>query len=277
MKNSTEIYINSIINMPYLTAEEELKLLTAFNSTGDSKFTDDIVTSHMRLVYKLARKYWYPSVTLEDLISEGTVGLLQAVQTFDVSRGFRFSTYARWWVRASILEYKMHNSSLVKIGTTAGQKTLYFNLNKVKDRLNLSGIKSLTPSETQVIADELEVSVAEVLDMNSRLLQQDTSLHTPTNNTEDSTAELLDYVEARETAHDVLYIEEHDSKLKKKLLYQAMGLLSDRERAIITARRLQEAPITLEELSSQYSISRERIRQIEKRVIEKLQDYIKNV
>ncbi len=274
LQNSTHLYINKFNSSLYLTAEEELNLLTQFNTTGNEKFLENIILSHLRLVHKLARQYSYSNTEIDDLIQEGTIGLIKAAQNFDSTKGFRFSTYARWWVRSAILEYRVQNHSLVKIGTTQAQRKIYFNLQKVKHKLNLSDIKCFTPLELKTIAKELEVTEHEILDMHSRLTQTDMSLNTPAN-IEDEDTEILDYVEAREIAHDILYIEKQDKQQKQRLLNQAMNLLSKRERDILIARRLQETPQTLEDLAAQYNISRERIRQIENRVIEKLQDFVK--
>ncbi len=274
IQNNAHLYINKFNSSLYLTAEEELNLLTQFNTTGNEKFLENIILSHLRLVHKLARQYSYSNTEIDDLIQEGTIGLIKAAQNFDSTKGFRFSTYARWWVRSAILEYRVQNHSLVKIGTTQAQRKIYFNLQKVKHKLNLSDIKCFTPLELKTIAKELEVTEHEILDMHSRLTQTDMSLNTPAN-IEDEDTEILDYVEAREIAHDILYIEKQDKQQKQRLLNQAMNLLSKRERDILIARRLQETPQTLEDLAAQYNISRERIRQIENRVIEKLQDFVK--
>jgi RNA polymerase sigma-32 factor len=268
-------YLEKVNKLPYLTPEEELSLANDFSLTGNVEAAHKLVTSHLRLVVKIAAGFRNYGLPMLELISEGNIGLMQAVKKFDASKGFRLSTYAMWWIKAAMQEYVLHSWSLVKIGTTAAQKKLFFNLRKIKSRLEKIDNRSLSPKEIAQIAQELDVSEREVMDMDSRLSQADQSLNAPIMRDEEA-GEMIDLIPARDPGYDVVLAENQDMKRKKAMLVHAMSTLNEREREIITARRLQEEPATLEDLSKAYNISRERVRQIENRAMEKLQAAVTN-
>jgi RNA polymerase sigma-32 factor len=264
-------YIEKVNKFPYLTQEEEHSLAVQLQETGDIEAAHKLVTSHLRLVVKIAAGFRNYGLPMVELISEGNIGLMQAVKKFDNTKGFRLSTYAMWWIKAAMQEYVLHSWSLVKIGTTAAQKKLFFNLRKMKNRLEKVDNKSLSPKEIAQIATELNVTEREVIDMDSRLSQGDQSLNTPILGREDESGEMIDLIAGNEIAQDVILAERQEKKMRHGMLIKAMSSLNDRERDIITERRLKEHPTTLEDLSKTYDISRERIRQIENRAMEKLQ------
>lgn len=269
-------YMDSISKFPYLTQEEELGLARKWSEDGDIESAHKLVTSHLRLVVKIAMSFRNYGLPVLDLVSEGNIGLMQAVKKFDHKKGFRLSTYAIWWIKASIQEYVLHSWSLVKIGTTASQKKLFFNLRKMKNRLHKVDNNSLTPNEISEIAHELDVSEQDVIDMDSRLAFHDQSLNMPMIGNEESSGEMIDYIQASEESHDNILAESEDKRRKKALMLVAMESLNERERDIIRQRRLQEKPATLDDLSQKYDISRERVRQIENRAMEKLQNAVAN-
>jgi RNA polymerase sigma-32 factor len=264
-------YIEKVNKFPYLTHEEESALAERLHHDGDIDAAHKLVVSHLRLVVKIAAGFRNYGLPMIELISEGNIGLMQAVKKFDNTKGFRLSTYAMWWIKASMQEYVLHSWSLVKIGTTAAQKKLFFNLRKMKNRLDKVDNKSLTPKEIAQIANELNVTEREVIDMDSRLSQSDQSLNTPIPGREDESGEMIDLLEGTEMAQDIILAEKQQKKMRHGMLIKAMSSLNDRERDIITERRLKDHPTTLEDLSKTYDISRERIRQIENRAMEKLQ------
>jgi RNA polymerase sigma-32 factor len=273
-ESSLSSYIEKVNKFPYLTPEEEHVLATDFAETGNVEAAHKLVTSHLRLVVKIAAGFRNYGMPMGELISEGNIGLMQAVKKFDPKKGFRLSTYAMWWIKASMQEYVLHSWSLVKIGTTAAQKKLFFNLRKIKSRLAKVDNRSLSPKEITQIANELDVTEREVIDMDSRLSQGDQSLNSPILGREDDEGEMIDLVVSKEVGQDIVLAESQDMKRKRSLLLQAMAKLNEREREIITARRLNEPPATLEDLSQTYDISRERVRQIENRAMEKLQETV---
>ena len=272
-EGNLSIYLQEIKKFPILTAEEEYMLAKRYKEHGDTEAAHKLVTSHLRLVAKIAMGYRGYGLPVTDLISEGNVGIMQAVKKFDPERGFRLATYAMWWIRAQIQEYVLHSWSLVKIGTTAAQKKLFFNLRRLRNQLKKYEEGYLTNDQIKSISDDLGVTQEEVKQMEGRVFNQDFSLNTPLNDENDS--EWIDQVED-ETIDTVSRVEQDDELKKRKVLYkQAVTKLEPREIEILTARRLDEEPKTLEDLSQKYSISRERVRQIENKAIKKLQDEIK--
>ena len=262
-------YLQQIRTFPMLEAGEEYMLAKAWVEHEDRASAHKMVTSHLRLVAKIAMGYRGYGLPVADLISEGNVGMMQAVKKFDPERGFRLATYAMWWIRAAIQEYVLRSWSLVKIGTTAAQKKLFFNLRRIKGRIQALDEGQLKPSQVEQIATELNVSEQDVMNMNGRLAGADQSLNAPMR--VDGEGEwqdwLVDDAPSQETivAHKEEYTKRHD------MLVKAMDTLNEREQAILTARKLDEPAKTLEELSKVYDVSRERIRQIEVRAFEKVQ------
>ena len=272
-ENDIYPYLKKINQFPMLSNEEEKKLAIDWLKNGNTKSAQKLVTSHLRLVAKIAMGYRGYGLPLFDLVSEGNLGLIQAIRKFDPDKGFRLATYAIWWIRASIQEYVLHSWSLVKIGTTAAQKKLFFNLRKLRNQLKKYEEGYLTNDQIKSISQDLGVTEDEVKQMEGRVFNQDFSLNTPLNDENDS--EWIDQVED-ENIDLVNRVEERDEFDKRKALYsQAVKKLEPRELEILTARRLDEEPKTLEDLSQKYSISRERVRQIENKAIKKLQEEIK--
>jgi len=266
-------YLQDIRRYPMLLSEEELDLARRFREHGDLGAANRLVTSHLRLVAKIAMGYRGYGLPLGELISEGNVGMMQAVRRFDPDRGFRLATYAMWWIRAAIQEYILHSWSLVKIGTTAAQKKLFFNLRKLKGQMQAIDDGDLPPDIVTRIADRLDVDEVEVVEMNRRLASPDHSLNAPVRI--DGEGEWQDWlVDDREDQETVLG-EREELDGRRRLLSRALDALNERERAIFTRRRLVEDPVTLEDLSQSYGISRERVRQIEARAFEKLQKSIR--
>ena len=272
-ENDIYPYLKKINQFPMLSDEEEKKLAIDWLKNGNTKSAQKLVTSHLRLVAKIAMGYRGYGLPLFDLISEGNLGLIQAIRKFDPDKGFRLATYAIWWIRASIQEYVLHSWSLVKIGTTAAQKKLFFNLRRLRNQLKKYEEGYLTNDQIKSISQDLGVTEDEVKQMEGRVFNQDFSLNTPLNDENDS--EWIDQVED-ENIDLVNRVEKRDELDKRKALYsQAVKKLEPRELEILTARRLDEEPKTLEDLSQKYSISRERVRQIENKAIKKLQEEIK--
>jgi RNA polymerase sigma-32 factor len=267
-------YLQEIRKFPMLSPEEELALSKRWRDHEDMEAAHKLVTSHLRLVAKIAMGYRGYGLPVGELISEGNVGMMQAVKRFDPDRGFRLATYAMWWIRAAIQEYILHSWSLVKMGTTAAQKKLFFNLRKLKGQMQAIDEGDLSPEHVTAIATKLEVPESDVINMNRRLASPDHSLNAPLR--ADSEGEWQDWlVDDSETA-EVNLAERQELGKRRTLLRQAMKNLNERERHILTERRLRDNPTTLEDLSQQYGISRERVRQIEVRAFEKLQKSIKN-
>jgi RNA polymerase sigma-32 factor len=266
-------YLQEIRKFPMLEPEEEYMLAKRWKEREDSEAAHRLVTSHLRLVAKIAMGYRGYGLPLSELISEGNVGMMQAVKRFDPDRGFRLATYAMWWIRAAIQEYILHSWSLVKMGTTAAQKKLFFNLRKLKGQLQAMEEGDLSPENLKKIATELDVPEADVVSMNRRLASPDHSLNAPLRS--DSEGEWQDWLVDESESQETRLGERQELGLRRDLLEKAMTHLNDRERHILTERRLQENPTTLEDLSQQYGISRERVRQIEVRAFEKLQKAMK--
>ncbi len=253
---------------PMLSPEREQELVRTWRDDHDEAALQELVGSHLRLVIKMARGFAGYGLPLSDLIAEGNLGLMQAAQKFDPDRGFRFATYAMWWIRAAIQEHILHSTSLVKMGTTAAQKKLFFNLRQLKGRLDQIEQGELSPQAAEAIAAALDVPQQEVVEMNRRLSGGDRSLNTTLR--EDGEAEWLDVLVDERPNQESMLADFDELAQRRKLLSQAMGRLNDREREILAERRLQDDPLTLEDLSRRFKVSRERVRQIEVRAVEKL-------
>jgi RNA polymerase sigma-32 factor len=267
-------YLQQIRQFPMLEKGEEYMLAKRWREHEDTEAAHKMVTSHLRLVAKIAMGYRGYGLPVAELISEGNVGMMQAVKRFDPERGFRLATYAMWWIRASIQEYILHSWSLVKIGTTAAQKKLFFNLRKLKGQIEAFEEGDLTPEHTATIAKRLKVTEAEVTMMNRRLAGSDHSLNAPLR--ADTEGEWIDWLADDSENQEVQLAESEEYSKRQDLLKDALGILNERERHILTERRLKENPTTLEDLSNVYDISRERVRQIEVRAFEKLQKAVRN-
>jgi RNA polymerase sigma-32 factor len=267
-------YLQEIRQFPMLEPQEEFMLAKAWREHGDTESAHRLVTSHLRLVAKIAMGYRGYGLPISELISEGNVGMMQAVKRFDPDRGFRLATYAMWWIRAAIQEYILHSWSLVKMGTTAAQKKLFFNLRKLKGQLQAIEEGDLRPETVTQIATKLSVPEQDVISMNRRLAAPDSSLNAPLR--VDGEGEWQDWLADDRDSQEVLLADKQELGKRRQLLKDAMGHLNDRERRILTERRLRDEPTTLEDLSQEYGISRERVRQIEVRAFEKLQKAIRN-
>ncbi|MBC8338550.1 MAG: RNA polymerase sigma factor RpoH [Alphaproteobacteria bacterium] len=267
-------YLQRIRQYPMLEPEEELQLARRWQEHEDPEAASSLVNSHLRLVAKIAKGFQGYGLPLSELISEGNVGMMQAVQRFDPERGFRFSTYAMWWIRASIQEYVLHSWSLVKMGTTAAQKKLFFNLRKLKAQIRATEEGDLYPENVSYISDRLGVPETEVINMNRRLGGQDQSLNMPVR--EEGEGEWQDWLEAAGENQEYILSEHQEMHSRRLLLDSALDGLSGRERHILSERRLSDEPATLQVLSERYGISRERVRQIEVRAFEKVQKSVRN-
>jgi RNA polymerase sigma-32 factor len=262
-------YMRQIKKFPLLEAKNEYMLAKAWKDQGDVKAAHKLVTSHLRLVAKIASGYRGYGLPLSDLISEGNIGMMHAVKRFEPEKGFRLATYAMWWIKASIQEYVLRSWSLVKIGTTAAQKKLFFNLKKIKSNISALDEGDLTPEQVDKISTELSVSKKEVVSMNRRISGSDYSLNAPL--TKDGDGEWQDWLEDETQNQEASFADTEEYLLKKNIMDDALKVLSDREKDIICERQLNEKPLTLEDLSIRYGVSRERIRQIETKAFEKLQ------
>lgn len=267
-------YLDEIRKFPMLEPDREYMLAKRWREDGDRDAAHQLVTSHLRLVAKIAMGYRGYGLPVAELISEGNVGMMQAVKRFDPERGFRLATYAMWWIRAAIQEYILHSWSLVKMGTTAAQKKLFFNLRKIKGRLQALEEGDLVPETVKKIAEELSVPEQDVISMNRRLAGGDSSLNAPLRI--DGDGEWQDWLEDDSDSQETLLAEAQELSLRRDMLREAMRGLNDRERHILSERRLKDDPKTLEALSQEYGISRERVRQIEVRAFEKLQRAMRN-
>ena len=262
-------YMEQIKKFPLLEAKEEYMLAKAWKNQGDVKAAHKLVTSHLRLVAKIASGYRGYGLPLSDLISEGNLGMMHAVKRFEPEKGFRLATYAMWWIKASIQEYILRSWSLVKIGTTAAQKKLFFNLKKIKSKISAIEDGDLTPDQVDKIANELSVPHKEVISMNRRISGSDYSLNSPV--TDDNNGEWQDWLEDETQNQEASFADTEEYLIKKNILSDSLEYLNERERDILSERQLSENPLTLEDLSKRYGVSRERIRQIEAKAFEKLQ------
>ncbi len=267
-------YLSEIRKFPLLAPEEEYMFAKRWKEHEDPEAARRLVTSHLRLVAKIAMGYRGYGLPVSEIVSEGNVGLMQAVKRFDPDKGFRLATYAMWWIRASIQEYVLRSWSMVKMGTTAAQKKLFFNLRKAKSNIGAIEEGDLTPAHTTKLADQLGVSETEVTEMNRRLSGPDSSLNAPLRS--ESESEWQDWLADETADQETRLAEREEMGDRHELLINAMKDLTERERDIIEARRLRDEPATLEELSQKYGVSRERVRQIEVRAFEKLQRGMKS-
>ncbi len=267
-------YLQEIRKFPILEPEEEYMLAKRWRNDADTAAAQSLVTSHLRLAAKIAMGYRGYGLPIEDVISEANVGLMQAVKRFDPEKGFRLATYALWWIKASITEYIMRSSSLVKLGTTGAQKKLFFNLRKIKARLGIETTGDMMPSDVKKIADTLNVSQEEVISMNRRMSAPDASLNLPARQGDDNSSELQDLIADSAVGPEEEIAEKNEASIRHEMLFNALVVLNDREKDIFVERRLQESPTTLEKLAGKYGVSRERIRQIENRAFEKIQQEI---
>ena len=262
-------YLQQIKKFPMLTEKQEINLANKWKNEGDTSAAHQLVTSHLRLVAKIAMGYRGYGLPVTELISEGNIGLMQAVKKYDPDKGFRLATYAMWWIRAAIQEYVLKSWSLVKIGTTAAQKKLFFNLKKLKNQLSDYSDGNLKPHQVKEIADRLDVSEKEVTEMEGRMSGNDYSLNAVVST--EGEEEWQEWLVDEDADHEIKIAENEEISKRKELLSKAINILNDREKNIIKDRKLSEDPKTLDELSKEYKISRERIRQIEERAFQKLQ------
>lgn len=270
-------YLNEIKKFPILTPEEELEYSKRFAEKGDKEAAKMLLQSHLRLVVKIASKFKNYGLPIVDLVSEGNVGLIQALKKFDPKKGFRFATYAMWWIRANIQEYVLQSWSMVKIGTTAAQRKLFFNLHKIKKKIaDTPENGTLTPQNIETIANYLNVSKKEVSDMNSRLFQADTSLNNIVGG-DDGDREMVDLMAANQDSQEEIAIHNQEKLRQETIFRSAFSKLNEREKDILFKRQMSENPLTLEELSQIYKISRERIRQIEENAINKIKKEVQNL
>jgi len=274
LEGSLSKYLVQIKKFPMLSSEEEYMLAKSWRDIGDLKSAQKLVTSHLRLVAKIAMGYRGYGLPVSELVSEGNIGLMQAVKKFDPERGFRLATYAMWWIKASIQDYVLRSWSLVKMGTTTAQKKLFFNLKKLKNKLSASSIGDLKPEHVNEISKRLNVNKEEVISMNRRLHGKEKSLNDPIK--DEDGAEWQDWLVDNNLDQELKLSQDQELNERKKLMNDCMGILNPREQEILIARRLSEDRVTLENLSEKYKISRERIRQIETKAFEKLQKAMLN-
>jgi len=273
-EGSLTSYLNKIKKFPMLEAEEEYMLAKNWKERGNLKSAHKLVTSHLRLVAKIAMGYRGYGLPVSELVSEGNIGLMQAVKKFDPDRGFRLATYAMWWIKASIQEYVLRSWSLVKMGTTTAQKKLFFNLKKIKNQLSKTDEQNLRPEYINEISKRLDVKKDEVVSMNRRLQGGDKSLNDPIKSGEEG--EWQDWLVDKSLDQELLLAQKQELKERKELMSSSMSILDDREKEILNSRRLSEEIKTLDDLSKKFKVSRERIRQIESKAFEKLQKAMLN-
>ena len=263
-------YLQSIRKFPILEQDEEYRLAVLYQKTKNQEIAYKLITSHLRLVVKVVSKFRGYGLPVSEMISEGNVGLLYAIEKFEPEKGFRFSTYALWWIKASVQKYILNSWSLVKLGTTAAQKKLFFNLRKIKNKFNLSDDREMSEEILNDIAKSLNVSVQDVTDMNIRLQSHDGSLNTVLGDSEDGGAEWMDFIsDGKPNQEEVLALSE-TMRHRRKLFNEALSILNSREKDILFKRRLAERASTLDDLSKTYNISKERVRQIELNSIKKI-------
>lgn len=266
-------YLREINAIPSLTKEEEFLLAKSYLEQHDLEAAHKLVMSHLKLVAKIAMQYRNYGLPIAELVSEGNIGLMQAVKKYNPDLGHRLSTYAMWWIKASIQEYVLKSWSLVKIGTTAAQKKLFFSLGRIKHKISNAYGRAVNSDDFQEIADELGVTVEEVSEMNLRLSGPDVSLNNHVNSNNDDT-EMVDLLPENKPSHEIILMNHENISIKKRILTDALQTLNDREMKILMARKLADAPSTLDDLSIEYNISKERVRQIENRAFEKVQAYV---
>lgn len=263
-------YLQNIRKFPILEQDEELNLAVQYQKTHDKKISYKLITSHLRLVVKVVAKYKGYGLPISEMIAEGNIGLLYAVERFEPSKGFRFSTYALWWIKASVQKYILNSWSLVKLGTTSAQKKLFFNLRKIKNQLNLVDDRDMSEKVLNKIANSLDVSVQDVTDMNTRLKSHDGSLNTVLQNSSDSSTEWMDFISDTKPNQEECLAYSETMQYRRKLFNKALSVLNKREKDILFKRRMSEKATTLDDLSKIYNISKERVRQIELNSIKKI-------
>jgi RNA polymerase sigma-32 factor len=274
-ENNLGRYLDQIKKFPMLAAEDEYNLAKDWLDKNNTKSAHKLVTSHLRLVAKIAMGYRGYGLPVADLIAEGNIGMMHAVKKFDPEKGFRLATYAMWWIKAAIQEFVLRSWSQVKIGTTASQKKLFFNLRKIKSKINALEDGDLSPKQVNYIAKTLDVPEVDVISMNRRMLGGDHSLNAQMNRNDGEETEWQDLLTDDSESQETLFAKHQEKTIRNKLMIDALNLLKDREKDIIIKRRLTDEPKTLEDLSQEYKVSRERIRQIETRAFEKLQEAMK--
>ena len=270
-ENGLARYFKEAWSYPVLEAKQERDLAEKWRDEGDVEAAHTLVTSHLRLVVKIAMGYRGYGLPVADLVSEGNIGLMKAVKKFEPERGFRLSTYAMWWIKAAITEYVLRSWSMVKMGTVAAQKKLFFSLRRHKQRLGIQDNGELNPDQAKLLSDELDVNADEIVNMNRRLSSKDLSLNAPVGQDGDSTIEFQDQLEYEGASPEDVTADGEERGLRHELLQTAITDLDDRERHIFIERRLKDDPVTLEELGQHYGISRERVRQLEARAFDKVQ------
>jgi RNA polymerase sigma-32 factor len=274
---SFAMYLREINKIPSLTKEEEFLLAKAYLENQDLEAAHKLVTSHLKLVAKIAMRYRNYGLPITELVSEGNIGLMQAVKKYDPDLGYRLSTYSMWWIKASIQEYVLKSWSLVKIGTTSAQKKLFFSLSKIKHKITNMYSRAVNEGDYQAIAEELGVTVQEVNEMSQRLSGPDLSLNRTVNNdTDNSGSEMLELLPEAKPSQEDMLSRRQILVNKTQILSEAMSMLNEREVQILTARKLNDSPSTLDTLSTQYNISKERVRQIETKAFEKVQNHVLN-
>ena len=273
--NNLGRYLDQIKKFPMLAAEDEYNLAKDWLEKNNTKSAHKLVTSHLRLVAKIAMGYRGYGLPVADLIAEGNIGMMHAVKKFDPEKGFRLATYAMWWIKAAIQEFVLRSWSQVKIGTTANQKKLFFNLRKIKSKINALEDGDLSPKQVNHIAKTLDVPEDDVISMNRRMLGGDHSLNAQMNRNDGEETEWQDLLTDERENQETLFAKHEEKTIKNKLMVESLNLLKSREKDIIIKRRLTDEPKTLEELSQEYKVSRERVRQIETRAFEKLQEAMK--
>jgi RNA polymerase sigma-32 factor len=267
-------YLNEIKVFPILTASEEFMLADRYIKYDDSEAAHKLVTSHLRLVAKIAMQYRWYGLPVADLISEGNIGLMKAVKKFEPERGFRLSTYAMWWIKASVTEYVLKTWSLVKMGTMAAQKKLFFSLRKAKRRLEIIDSSDINPEQAKLLAQQFRLSEKDIIHMNSRMTIRDQSLNAPVSWSEDGSIEIQDTLVDSGPLPEAIVADREEAEIRSGFLKAALDDLPERERDIFIERRLKDDPITLEKIGKGYGISRERVRQLENRAFEKVQKII---
>lgn len=267
-------YLNDIKVFPVLSAEEEYMLAKRFKEHGESNAAHKLVTSHLRLVAKIAMQYRGYGLPVSDLISEGNLGLMKAVKKFEPDKGFRLSTYAMWWIKASVTEYILRSWSLVKMGTMAAQKKLFFSLRKAKRQLNIADMREIDPESAKVLSKQFGLAANDIINMDRRMTARDLSLNAPMSHEEDA-MEFQDTLVDEGPSPEVMMGDREEASVRNGLLKKALRELTDRERHIFVERRLRDEPVTLEELGKSYGISRERVRQLENRAFEKVERAIR--
>ena len=274
LEGSLSSYLTQIKKFPILSAEEEYMLAKSWKNRGDLKSAQKLVTSHLRLVAKIAMGYRGYGLPISEMVSEGNIGLMKAVKKFEPEKGFRLATYAMWWIKASIQEYILRSWSLVKMGTTTAQKKLFFNLKKIKNQLSVNNLSDLKQEHVEEISKRLNVKKEEVVSMNRRLIGKEKSLNDPIKDGDGT--EWQDWIVDDKIDHELKLSQKQEFTQRKKLMNESINILNSREKEILIARKLSDNTSTLEDLSKKYNISRERIRQIETKAFEKLQKAMLN-